>query len=83
MALGVASRWASAFADVYTTPPAWYAGPHDPHFTSLRFVTGLEQMRGSMASDMSAAPRSSGGGSGMGGGGFSGGGHGGGGGGAW
>lgn len=83
MALGVASRWASAFADVYTTPPAWYTGPHDPQFTSLRFVTGLESMRGSMASDMSAAPRSSGGGSGGGGGGFSGGGHGGGGGGAW
>jgi hypothetical protein len=83
MALGLGSRWASAFASVYTTPPAWYAGPADPHFSSLRFVAGLEHMRGSMATDMSSAPRSSGGGSGMGGGGFSGGGHGGGGGGAW
>jgi uncharacterized membrane protein len=82
MALGVASRWAEAFEGIYTTPPSWYQGPAGAHFSSRGFVGGLESMRGSMATSMTAAPRSSGG-SGLGGGGFSGGGHGGGGGGAW
>src|SRR6185436_19582249 len=27
MALGLGSRWAAAFADLYTTPPSWYVGP--------------------------------------------------------
>ena len=82
MALGVASRWAEVFEGIYTTPPSWYQGPAGAHFSSRSFVGGLESMRGTMATSMTAAPRSSGG-SGLGGGGFSGGGHGGGGGGAW
>ena len=87
MALGVASRWAKAFQDLYTTPPQWYAGPGTQAFTSLYFVHGLERMNGTLAANMASAPRRSSsstfGGSGFGGGGFSGGGHGGGGGGAW
>lgn len=88
VALGVADKWARAFADIYTEPPDWYSGSgwSSGSFEPLYFTRSLKGAMISMGSAMVAQPRSaSGGGSsfGGGGGGFSGGGFGGGGGGSW
>ena len=44
MALGVATRWAQAFRDIYTTAPQWYVGPMGPNFSSLYLLQGLNHM---------------------------------------
>jgi len=84
MALGVESQWASAFADMYREPPAWYHGSHSHSFNTHVFVSSLGRMTTQTQSVMQSAPRSTSGSSSFGGGGgFSGGGFGGGGGGAF
>jgi hypothetical protein len=85
MALGVESKWAAAFADIYREPPDWYRGTGYRGFHPSVFVGDLSGMTQHAATAMTSAPRSSGGSgfSGGGGGGFSGGGFGGGGGGAF
>jgi uncharacterized membrane protein len=91
IALGIADRWATAFAGIYTQPPAWYqtAGTHA--FTTGYFVSSINGSVAAMNRTLPTGPRSAGGGGsgggwsggGFSGGGFSGGGFGGGGGGAW
>lgn len=85
--LGVADAWAEAFADLYTTAPAWYTAS-DPGgvFQPRIFVNDIGHSLDTMGQTLSSAPSQSSGGSGssgFGGGGFSGGGFGGGGGGSW
>ena len=82
--LGVADRWADAFADLYTEPPSWYRSSryHDG-FAPRLFVSDLGRSLQTMGQTMRSAPRSSGSGSSGFSGGFSGGGFGGGGGGSW
>lgn len=80
MALHVEKKWASAFQDIYRTPPQWYSGPYGAGFQPYLFVNDLNFMSMQTGSALAASPRSAGvGGSGFGGGGFSGGGFGGGG----
>ncbi len=80
MALGVESRWARAFEDIYTEPPSWYVGDGPAHFNSVGLSRSMTSMSNRTGSVMTSQPRSSGGsGFGGGGGGFSGGGFGGGG----
>jgi len=81
--LGVADRWADAFADLYTEPPSWYAGRNVGHFRPQRFVSDLGRSLHSLGQAMRTQPQGGSGSSGLGGGGFSGGGFGGGGGGSW
>ena len=82
MALGISSKWARKFENIYTeASPGWYVGPHLGHtFSTIAFEQSLSSSMGSVGRQMMASPRSS---SGSGGGGFSGGGGGGGGGGSW
>ncbi len=80
MVFGVEKAWAKEFQDMYTTPPSWYQGQAAGHFSSVSFVSGLDEFHSAAASTLASAP---GGSSGSGGGGFSGGGGGGGGGGSW
>ena len=81
MALRVEKKWASAFQDIYRTPPQWYSGPYGGGFQTFLFVNDLNLMSMQTGSALASAPRSAAGagGSGFGGGGFSGGGFGGGG----
>ena len=81
MALHVEKKWASAFQDIYKTPPQWYSGPYGAGFQPYLFVSDLNLMSMQTGSALASSPRSVGGagGSGFGGGGFSGGGFGGGG----
>ena len=79
MSFGVEERWARAFADIVMTPPTWYRGTPGDTFHVARFSGALGQFSSRATSNLSSAPRSSGG-SGFGGGGSSGGGSGGGGG---
>lgn len=81
MALHVEKKWASAFQDIYKTPPQWYSGPYGAGFQPFLFVNDLNLMSMQTGSALASSPRSAGGagGSGFGGGGFSGGGFGGGG----
>jgi uncharacterized membrane protein YgcG len=82
--LGVADRWADAFAGIYATPPSWYTGssmnggfqPHD-------LVRTVGRSLDTMGRSLSSRPSSSGSGSSGFSGGSSGGGFGGGGGGSW
>jgi hypothetical protein len=81
--LGVADRWADAFAGIYTTPPTWYAGSFDGRtFQPHDLVHDVGRSLDTMGRAMSSTPAGSGS-SGFGGGGSSGGGFGGGGGGSW
>jgi uncharacterized membrane protein len=81
MAFGVEKQWSKAFADIYTTPPTWYAGSNFGAFNAASFSDRLSTMSTRAASTLSSAPRSSsgsgfsggssgGGGGGGGGGGF-------------
>ncbi|MCC6483784.1 MAG: DUF2207 domain-containing protein [Armatimonadetes bacterium] len=86
VALGVAEKWARAFAGIYTEPPEWYSGTSfSSGFQPVYFARSLGGAMNSVGSAMVTAPRSasSGGSSFGGGGGSSGGGFGGGGGGSW
>lgn len=88
---GLADRWATAFADLYTEPPDWYRPVSTHHFTTAYLVHSMSRSVDSMNQTFPSKPRSSGTGGGGGGwssggfsgGGFSGGGFGGGGGGGW
>jgi hypothetical protein len=85
--LGVADRWAEAFAGIYATPPTWYVGTFDggsfqPHDLVRNVGRSLDTMGRAMASTPAGSSGGSGS-SGFGGGGSSGGGFGGGGGGSW
>jgi uncharacterized membrane protein YgcG len=81
--LGVADRWAEAFAGVYTAPPTWYSGGFDGGTPQPRdLVRNVGRSLDTMGRAMASSPRGSGS-SGSGGGGSSGGGFGGGGGGSW
>jgi uncharacterized membrane protein len=83
MALGVGSRWARHFEDIYTAEnrPSWFVAPHHGvHFSTRALEQSLANTVSPAMRQMAASPRSSGG---SGGGGFSGGGGGGGGGGSW
>ena len=85
MALGVASRWAAQFEDLYRAEsPAWFGGSavSGRGFTAPSIESSLSSAMSRAGSGMTAAPRSQGS-SGSGGGGSSGGGGGGGGGGSW
>ena len=81
MAFGVEKNWASAFDDIYRSPPDWYRGNHPGSFRAHSFTRSLGRMSSATGAAMTTAPRSSSGSSGFGGGGggFSGGGFGGGG----
>jgi len=89
MVLGMADRWARAFAGMDMKPPSWYSGD-GLAFSAVMFAQDMNSVSSNMSSAMASQPRSSGsggssffsGGSGFSGG-FSGGGGGGGGGGAW
>ena len=80
--LGVADQWADAFADVYTQPPAWYAGTPG-RFDSRGFVSDVGRSMQTIGTTMTSRPSGSGSSGFSSGGGFSGGGFGGGGGGSW
>lgn len=82
MVLGVEEQWAKQFADLYTTPPDWYAGNWST-FNMYYFATELNSGIGSAVNTAFSAPSSSGSSGFSGGGGFAGGGGGGGGGGGW
>jgi len=83
MAFGIADRWARAFEGLQSTPPDWYHGDTGV-FRPTIFVHDMNAATSSWGSDMTSAPRSSGGSGGSGfSGGSSGGGGGGGGGGGW
>ena len=81
MAFGVEKNWASAFDDIFRSPPDWYRGGNLRGFRTHSFTDGLSRMSTVTGAAMTTAPRSSSGSSGFsgGGGGFSGGGFGGGG----
>lgn len=80
MALGVETKWAKAFEDIYTDPPGWYIGHTPGRFSAGVFAHSMTDLSSRTASVMRSQPRSSGGsGFSGGGGGFSGGGFGGGG----
>jgi uncharacterized membrane protein YgcG len=80
MALGVESKWARAFSDIYTEPPDWYVGSAPGHFNAALFASSMTDLSTRTGTAMRSQPRSSGGsGFSGGGGGFSGGGFGGGG----
>jgi uncharacterized membrane protein YgcG len=83
--LGVADRWAEAFAGIYTTPPTWYHGRFDgSSFQPTDLVRNVGRSLDTMGRALAATPSSSGSGSsGFSSGGSSGGGFGGGGGGSW
>lgn len=81
MSLKLDRQWCNAFADIYTTPPRWYAGNYTT-FNTHSLHGSLNQMASSTASTMQSSPRSSSSGSGFSGG-SSGGGFGGGGGGGF
>ena len=84
--LGVADRWAQAFAGIYTVPPTWYHGTFDGgSFQPTDLVRNVGRSLDTMGRALAATPpsRSGSGSSGFGGGGSSGGGFGGGGGGSW
>jgi hypothetical protein len=84
--LGVADRWAQAFAGIYTVPPTWYHGNFDGGaFQPSNLVQNVGRSLDTMGRALAATPPSSSGSgsSGFGGGGSSGGGFGGGGGGSW
>lgn len=83
--LGVADRWADAFADIYTDPPKWYRSPSysGGGFRPNAFVDDLGRSMSTLGQAMASSPSQGGsGGSGFSGG-SSGGGFGGGGGGSW
>jgi hypothetical protein len=81
--LGVADRWAEAFAGIYATPPSWYQGNVDGRsFQPQDLVRNVGRSLDTMGRAMASTPAGSGS-SGFGGGGSSGGGFGGGGGGSW
>jgi uncharacterized membrane protein YgcG len=88
--LGLADRWAKAFAGLYTEPPDWYRPSDTSNFSTLYLASSMNRSVNSMNRILPSQPRSSGGSGGGGGwssggfsGGSSGGGFGGGGGGAW
>jgi uncharacterized membrane protein YgcG len=81
--LGVADRWAEAFAGIYAAPPSWYQGNFDGRsFQPQDLVRNVGRSLDTMGRAMTSTPAGSGS-SGFGGGGSSGGGFGGGGGGSW
>lgn len=81
MVLGVEKQWAEQFKDIYTSPPAWYAG-NWATFNAIYLTNNLNSGMNQTVNTAFSAPGSSSS-SGFGGGGFSGGGGGGGGGGGW
>ena len=82
--LGVADRWADAFANIYTKPPDWYHGSQHELFEPRIFVSNVGRGLQTIGQTLASAPRSQGSGSsGFSSGGGSGGGFGGGGGGSW
>ena len=85
MVLGVEKEWAGQFADLYLTPPEWFAGSSSSAFGALYMVNALHAMSANFGSVAVSRPGggAGSGSSGFGGGGFSGGGFGGGGGGSW
>ncbi len=91
---GLSTRWAKAFADLYTQPPEWYQPVNAANYTTWQLMSDLDRSVSSMNRALPAMPRSSGSGGptgagygwssgGFSGGGSSGGGFGGGGGGSW
>jgi uncharacterized protein (TIGR04222 family) len=92
---GLSSRWAKAFAGLYTQPPDWYVPVDASNYSTWRFTNDIDRSISSMNQALPAMPRSTGSsdgptgaGYGWSGGGFSGGGSvgggfGGGGGGSW
>lgn len=80
MVLGVEQQWAGQFANLYTSPPDWYAGNFNT-FSTAYLVSSLNSGVGTAVNTAFSAPSNSSGTGG--GGGFSGGGGGGGGGGGW
>jgi uncharacterized membrane protein len=82
--LGVADRWAHAFAGIYATPPTWYVGSNNRLLDTNDLVRNVGRSMDTMGRTMTSHPTSSGSGSsGFGSSGSSGGGFGGGGGGSW
>jgi uncharacterized membrane protein YgcG len=82
--LGVADRWADAFAGIYATPPTWYSGTSMNGFEPHDVVRSVGRSLDTMGRTLASRPSSSGSGSsGFSSSGSSGGGFGGGGGGSW
>ena len=87
---GLADRWATAFADIYSKPPDWFQPINSSHFTAAALALSMNNGVDTMNRTLPSQPRSSGSSGGGGGwssggfsGGSSGGGFGGGGGGGW
>ena len=82
--LGVADRWADAFAGIYATPPTWYVGHDHGLLDTNDLVRNVGRSMDTMSRTLTSHPSSAGSGdSGFSSGGSSGGGFGGGGGGSW
>ena len=82
--LGVADRWAHAFAGIYATPPTWYVGTNHGLLDTNDLVRNVGRSMDTMSRTLTSHPTSSGSGdSGFSSSGSSGGGFGGGGGGSW
>jgi uncharacterized membrane protein len=81
--LGISSKWAMIFADLYKQPPSWFDSDLRDGFTMQGFIYGLNRSMDSMNYSLSSMPRTVSSTGGFGGGGFSGGGFGGGGGSSW
>jgi uncharacterized membrane protein YgcG len=57
---GLLSRWAKAFAGLYTQPPDWYQ-PLDPtNYSTWRFANDIDRSVSSMNQTLPAMPRSTG-----------------------
>jgi uncharacterized membrane protein YgcG len=82
MVLGVTDQWARQFEDIAIDEPSWYVNNTSRRFSTVYFVSHLNNTTASISKNMTASPSQSSSGSSSGGG-FSGGGSGGGGGGGW
>ncbi|MCM8787977.1 MAG: DUF2207 domain-containing protein [Candidatus Omnitrophica bacterium] len=81
--LGISSKWAKIFSDVYTTSPNWFLTSYQDKFLMADFIADLNHSINIMSTTFVSMPRTVYSGGGFGGGGFSGGGFGGGGGRSW
>ncbi|MCM8819767.1 MAG: DUF2207 domain-containing protein [Candidatus Omnitrophica bacterium] len=81
--LGISSRWAEIFSDVYTSSPNWFLTTYPDRFLMANFITDLNHSISAMTTTFISMPRTVYSGGGFGRGGFSGGGFGGGGGRSW
>src|SRR5262249_59779078 len=58
--LGVADRWARAFAGIYTAPPSWYQGSFDDGFRADDLVRRVGRSLDTMSRTFASRPSSAG-----------------------